>query len=175
MPMMTPSLRWPEQLPPALFIGRSYQPVDPLSRSRLTSGRSRQRRQFTSTPVMVNVRWLMTESQALFFETWFRWTLKDGAEWFDMPLRMPDGLSDRAVRFTGIYDGPTEAGPNHWRFTAELEIRERQTLPDGWELVPEYISEADIVDLAANQQWPLDHYQTDMNIFDLATNEEWPQ
>src|SRR5690606_19030127 len=134
------------------FIGRGYQPVDPLLRSKLTSGRSRQRRQFTSTPVMVNVRWLMDAQQALFFETWFRWALKDGAEWFEMPLRMPDGFAPRAVRFTGIYEGPIEAGPTHWRFVAELEIRERQTLPPGWELIPEYIFEADIVDYAANQE-----------------------
>ena len=175
MPAITPSLRWPKELPPGLFIGRSYQTVDPMTRSSLTSGRSRQRRAYTSTPTMVPVSWLMTSPQAVYFETWFRWALKDGAEWLEMPLRMPDGLSDRTVRFTGIYDGPTEAGPNHWRFSAELEIRERQTLPDGWEIVPEYIFEADIIDRAANLEWPLDPYQTDMNIFDVATNEEWPQ
>lgn len=173
--MTTTPHRWPEQLPPGQFIGRSYQTVDPLKRSTLVTGRARQRRAYTSTPTGVSVRWLMTEPQAVFFETWFRWAITDGAAWFDMPLRMPDGLSDRTVRFTGIYDGPSEAGPNHWRFTAELEIRERQTLPDGWELIPDYIFAADIVDRAANAEWPLDPYQTDMNIFDVATNEEWPQ
>lgn len=175
MPTTTASLRWPEQLPAALFVGRSYQTVNPLMRSTLVSGRARQRRQFTSTPTLVTVQWLMTSPQTVFFETWFRWATKDGAEWLEMPLRMPDGLQDRTVRFTGIYDGPKESGPYYWRITAELEIRERQTLPDGWELVPEYILEADIVDRAANAEWPLDPYQTDMNIFDLATNEEWPQ
>src|SRR5690606_16775741 len=103
-----------------------YKTVDPLKRSTMASGRARQRREFTSTPTMVTVQWLMSRGQAQLFENWFKWVLQDGAEWMEMPLRMPDGLLDRTVRFTGIYDGPKESGPNYWRFTAELEIRERQ-------------------------------------------------
>lgn len=154
MPVTTASLRWPKELPPGQFIGRSYSTVEPMMRSRLVSGRARQRRQFTSTPQEVSVRWLMTNVQAQLFENWFRWALKDGAQWFEMPLRMPDGLLDRTVRFTGIYDGPTEAGPNHWRFSAELEIRERQT-GDDWEyILPGDIISPDIFDLTMNREWP---------------------
>lgn len=155
MPMMTPSLRWPEQLPLGLFIGRKYQTVNPLLRSTMVSGRARQRRQFTSTPVMVEVRWLMNSGDAQLFENWFQWALKDGTEWFVMPLKMPDGLLDREVRFTEIYDGPTEAGPGLWRFSASIEIRERQSGGDFEYILPLDMTNPEIFDLTMNREWPL--------------------
>lgn len=174
MQTMQVTLQYPEQLPLALFIGRSYKTVDPLERSNLVTGRARQRRAYTSTPTMVEVRWIFNREESQVFEAFFRWALSDGTRWFRMPLRMPDGLLPRVVRFTGIYSGPDEEGPSHWRFSAQLEIRDRQTLPEGWELLPDYVLMSDIFDRAMNAQWPLSKYQIYPDVFDRAVNEQWP-
>ena len=146
---------YPEGLPCALRENYSLQTVSPLMRTQLESGRARQRRRFTNVPTMAQVSWNMSPGQGQIFEGWFRWLLKDGAEWATIPLKTPSGLADYECRFTDIYQGPTPIGADKWRYTAELEIMERQTLPQDWiELGSDFILNADLFDLALNQEWP---------------------
>jgi hypothetical protein len=78
-----------DYLPIPLQEGFGLKPVSPLLRTELTSGRARQRRLYTSTPTQATVAWLFTDPEAQLFEAWFRDTIKDGADWFNMPLRSP--------------------------------------------------------------------------------------
>lgn len=98
----------------------------------------------------------MTDLQARMFEAWWEEVLVSGTEWFEMPLKTPlGGLQNFACRFTDIYRGPTLVGVDRWRFTAELELRERPILPPGWiGVLPDYILGSDIFDRAMNQEWP---------------------
>lgn len=147
---------FPSSLPCALHNDYGLNTVSPLMRVDLQSGRARQRRRFTNVPTMVAVSWVMNNAQAALFEAWFRWTINDGASWFDMPLKTPMGYQDYDCRFTGMYDGPRLIGAGKWTFTATLEIRERQTFSEEWmTILPEYIGEMDIFDLAVNREWPL--------------------
>lgn len=96
----------------------------------------------------------MSQSQAQAFESWFRYELSDGAEWFNVQLRTPIGLQSYECRFADMYSGPQLVGVDRWVFQAMLEIRERQTLADGYELVPSIVLYSDIFDRAMNQEWP---------------------
>jgi len=149
-----PDINYPQNLPLPLRQGYGMNHVSPLLRTELQSGRARQRRVYTNVPTIVDVSWLMTRAQAQIFEGWFRWTLVDGSEWFNAKLRTPLGFQDYYCRFADMYTGPELVGVEMWRFQAKLEIKDRQTLEPGWEILPTFIEGMDIFDLAMNREWP---------------------
>ncbi|WP_288659542.1 MULTISPECIES: hypothetical protein [Pseudomonas] len=168
-------IQYPEGLPCALRDGYDLSPVSPLKRSEMQSGRARQRRRFTSVPTMASVSWIMNDVQGQLFEAWFRDALEDGALWFEMPLKTPEGERSYTARFTDIYSGPTLTGKSNWKFTAQLELRERPILAPGWGLyAPDYVLMSAIFDKAMNFEWPESRYQTYMGEFDRGVNQEWP-
>ncbi|MNJ51910.1 hypothetical protein D3C77_472260 [compost metagenome] len=166
---------YPEGLPRGLHSGRTYQTISPLERSQLSSGRSRQRRRFTSVPTMASISWIFNSVQAQTFEAWWRDQLVDGSKWFECPLETPLGYQDYTARFTDIYSGPSRIGPNLWSFSAELELRERPVLDSEWGLFPEFVLDQSIFDFAMNREWPLNPWQTYADAMDLAINEDWPK
>lgn len=151
---METDIDYPASLPCPLFTGHAVQHVQPFVRSTMESGRARQRRRYTSVPSMQQFQWVMDAVQASAFEAWFRDTLLDGAEWFNLPTRNPLGRMRVVCRFTRMYEGPLPISPTHFRISSELEVYERPLMPEGWGLLPDYITEADIFDLAMNREWP---------------------
>lgn len=168
-------INYPAGLPRGLHNGRTYQTVSPLKRSELSSGRSRQRRNFTSVPTMAQISWIFSSIQAQAFEAWWRDQLLDGSQWFECPLETPVGYQDYTARFTDIYQGPSRVGPMIWSFSAELELRERPLLDPGWGEFPEFILDQSIFDFAMNREWPLNPWQIYADAMDTAINEDWPQ
>ncbi|WP_256582396.1 MULTISPECIES: transposase [unclassified Pseudomonas] len=166
---------YPKQLSLPLHDGYKLDTISPLMRTRLDSGRSRQRRKFTSVPTEVSVKWIFNDNQASFFEAWFARTLGDGALWFEATLKTPLGLKDYVCRFTDIYDGPELIGVDHWAYSATLELRDRPLMAPGWENFPELWFGKNIIDMAINREWPLSPYQTHMGAFDSGVNKEWPE
>jgi hypothetical protein len=149
------TINYPIGLPLPLRNGYELNHISPLMRSELQSGRARQRRRYTSVPSMASVSWNMSQQQAQLFEAWFRWELLDGTEWFNAKLRTPVGFQDYECRFADMYTGPQLIGIDRWAFSATFEIRERQTLIQGYELLPSFVLYPDIFDRAMNQEWPL--------------------
>lgn len=145
---------YPEDLPRGLHSGRKYQIASPLMRSDLVSGRSRQRRKFTSVPEAVSVSWLFNDGEGQLFEAWWRDDLVDGSLYFECPLDHPLGYSQYTARFTGPYSGPMRVGPELWSYTAELEVSERIALPRGWSILPSFVLHKEIFDYAMNREWP---------------------
>ncbi|EOV9740122.1 hypothetical protein ACM26X_10755 [Kluyvera cryocrescens] len=144
-----------EYLPLPQQDGYGLTPVSPTLRTKLTSGRSRQRRKYTSVPTEASVSWFMeSDSQAQLFEAWHRDVIHDGVDWFLMRLQTPLGVEDYKCRFTDIYVGPTLVAPIYWKFTATLELWERPILPPGWGNFPEFIVGQSIIDYALNKEWP---------------------
>ena len=149
------AIDFPAGLPTPLRSGYELQHVSPLMRSELESGRVRQRRRYTSVPTIVSVSWILTRQQAQVFESWFRYEIEDGAGWFNCRLNTPVGLQDYECRFADMYSGPQLVARDHWQFSADIEIRERQTLPEGWGGAGAmFVQLADIFDKAMNQEWP---------------------
>lgn len=148
-------LAYPASLPMPVGDGYGFEPVSPLVRSKLQSGRTRQRRRFTSVPTISSVSWLLDDREAQFFEAWFEHVLVSGSLWFECPLKTPLGLDDYRARFADIYSGP-ELVDGYWRFTASLELFKRPILDSDWVIVaPDYILMSDIFDRAMNQEWPV--------------------
>lgn len=152
--MITADVDFPSGLPCALREGQSTQHVQPFRRSDMVSGRAVQRRKFTRVPSVQQFSWIFNSSQAAAFEAWFRDALFDGAAWFNMDAVTPLGRTSLVCRFVEMYEGPNIVGRNLWRIRASLEVWERPLMPDGWGLMPEYLIQADIFDIALNKKWP---------------------
>ncbi|AEG99109.1 MULTISPECIES: membrane protein [Klebsiella] len=144
-----------DYLPMPLQEGYGFQPVSPLKRTQLTTGRARQRRAYTSTPTEATVSWFMeSDVQGLTFESWYRDALSDGAAWFMMKLQTPAGIKFYKCRFTDIYQGPVLVAPIYWRYSATLELWERPLLPPPWGNYPGWIAGSSLLDIALNREWP---------------------
>lgn len=147
--------QYPAGLPRGLHSNRTYQLVDPLQRTSLSSGRARQRRRFTDVPELAQISWIFSSVQGQAFEGWWRDVLRDGALWFDCPLETPLGYFTYEARFTGVYSGPSRIGPKLWGYSAELELKERAVVPIGEGEFPDDILYSEIFDLTVNREWPL--------------------
>lgn len=152
--MIKTDIYYPEGLPHPLREGKTTRHVQPFRRTTMADGRARQRRVFTSVPSIGSYRFIFDDAQAAAFEIWFKVALQDGAAWFNMPRRTPLGQSVLVCRFTGMYQGPDEHGLNRWTVSAEMEAWERPLLPDEWGLLPGFVAQADIFDIAMNHHWP---------------------
>lgn len=151
---MSTAIDYPEGLPSPLRAGYGLEHVSPVLRTTLSTGRARQRRLYTSVPSLVTVSWLLSDVQAQVFEGWFRWALVDGQSWFNCRLRTPIGHRPYQCRFVGMYRGPALVGANNWRFEAELEIFERQTIDAGMSAHPSLVLNQSLIDTTINREWP---------------------
>lgn len=153
--MIKTNINYPRGLPNPLREGHSLSAAQPFMRTQMQSGRSRQRRMFSSVPTFGNFDFLFKkDNQAAAFEAWFRDQLNDGTEWFNIERKTPLGMTQLVCRFTSMYIGPTLVGRSMWRFSCPLEVWERPLMPHGWGEMTDYILGADIIDLAANREWP---------------------
>lgn len=148
-------LAYPEGLPTPQREGYGFDPVSPMTSSKLVTGRTLQRRAFASTPTEATVTWLLTAAEAQLFEGWFEYVLLSGSLPFECPLLTPLGLEPYKVNFVDIYTGPVLVGVDLWRFSAQLRLFKRPLIDKEWVVdAPDYILGADIFDIAMNQKWP---------------------
>lgn len=145
------TINYPTQLPAPLRSGYGVQHANTLVRTELQTGRARQRHAYTSVPSLASVSWTLSDGEARLFETFYRYGLADGAEWFNCRLMTPTGLKPYECRFTAMYTGPELVGVRHWRFGAQLEIRERETFPAAWLAYPEWIMDPGVLDVAISE------------------------
>ncbi|MDY7584969.1 hypothetical protein [Pseudomonas sp. CCI3.1] len=148
-------LAYPEGLPTPQREGYGFDPVSPMTSTKLVSGRSERRRAFVSTPTVATVTWLLTPSEAQLFEGWFEYVLLSGSLPFECPLLTPMGLEPYRANFVDIYSGPVLVGVDLWRFSAQLSLFKRPLIDKEWIVdAPDYILGSDIFDIAMNQKWP---------------------
>lgn len=152
--MIITDIDYPHSLPNPQRAGNAANHVQPFRRTSMESGRARQRRTFTSVPSMQAFSWIFTGAQAQAFEAWFRETIHDGADWFNIRRLTPLGMSVLVCRFASMYRGPNLLGVDRWMFSAELEVWERPLLVPGWGAMPDFVVRSNIFDLAMNREWP---------------------
>lgn len=115
-------ITWPSELP-LMQIGSSYEPVDPQLRTQSQSGRTIVRRIYSGVPEEFPARWVMSGTQAIIFERFYRIDLDNGTLWFNMPVWLPQSQGLRAVQFQGIYQRRHLAHGRDrglWEYTANM-------------------------------------------------------
>jgi len=115
-------ITWPSTdiLPrPATDLGGK---IDPSTiRSKMDTGRVRQRQRFTTGNRTVNVSWELTDAQWKIFQGVYHFYLNDGADWFLMELPLGDGLKTYTVRFTDSGLSYKYVDVLNWKVSATLE------------------------------------------------------
>lgn len=124
------TVSWPNTLPLPTIDGYGIRPGEAILRTEMEAGPARQRRRYTQVPSRITVRWVLRREQFALFEAWYRWTAKEGGEWFEIDLLGGLGLLPQDARFTRQFDARIVAGIL-WEVRSELEIRERPTLSEG--------------------------------------------
>ncbi len=147
-------LAYPEGLPTPQREGYGFDPVSPMTSTKLVSGRSERRRAFVSTPTVATVTWLLTPSEAQLFEGWFEYVLLSGSLPFECPLLTPMGMEPYRANFVDIYSGPVLVGVDLWRFSAQLSLFKRPLIDKEWVVdAPDYVLGSDVFDIAMNREW----------------------
>ena len=147
-------LAYPEGLPTPQREGYGFDPVSPMTSTKLVTGRSERRRAFVSTPTVATVTWLLTPSEAQFFEGWFEHVLLSGTLPFECPLLTPLGLESYRAQFVDIYKGPDLVGVDFWKFSAQVSLFKRPLIDKEWVTdALEYVLGSDIFDITMNRVW----------------------
>ncbi len=115
---------WPAMLPtPKLPV--DIEPADATSRTEMEDGAAKVRRTRTLITVDYTGSVEFTPLQMKVFEAWHHHYLKDGAEWFTMPLPCGSGIYAAETRFKkNNYKHSLVEGGN-FKITFELETRNR--------------------------------------------------
>lgn len=147
-------IQYPAILPVPLQESYGLGTVDPMRSTPMVTGRRRWRVVHDYVPVTVKVLFNFSQTEASFFEGWYARTIKNGFEWFEMPLQTPLGFKRYEAHFVGIYDGPDLTQITRWRYSAQLQLRERPLIPPEWTDFPDYWINQNIIDVATNREWP---------------------
>ena len=151
-------LAYPDGLPTPQREGYGFDPVSPMTSTKLVSGRSERRRAFVSTPTVATVTWLLTAPEARLFEGWFEYVLLSGSLPFECPLLTPMGMEPYRANFVDVYSGPVLVGLDLWRFSAQLSLFKRPLIDKEWVVdAPDYVLGSDVFDIAMNREWSRSH------------------
>lgn len=165
---------YPTALPLPLRDGYGLDKVNRIRSTDMDVGRGVQRWEFDDAPEFPSVSWIFTEAESRLFNAWVNQVAKAG--WFTIRLLTDMGFDDVKARFKSSPSRADLVARFAWKWTATLEIEFEQMLEPGWvEILPDYILEADIFDIAVNRELPLSPWDTYSGVFDTAINEDWPQ
>ena len=111
------NISYPEQLPPVRASGFSAQYKDPVIRTQMDAGPTKQRLRYTAVPKLFTGSIIVNEEERSIFETWFKQTLGFGTLRFVM--RNPQTGISEEFRFTGAYKEVETEG--HFELSLSLE------------------------------------------------------
>lgn len=167
-------LNFPEGLPYAQREGYEFEATENINRTEMEAGLAIERVEFRNPSSTVKCNWLLNEPQGRLLRAWCDQVA--GAKWFNLPILSDMGFDVEVVRLKRRLMGPVLVGRFLWRYSAEIEIRKTPMLEDGWaEILPDWILEADIIDRALNDAWPLNKWQVHILDLDESVNDRWPE
>lgn len=149
-------IRFPDNLPPPLLSGHRMRKVDGVQRTKMRSGRTFARLEFSGTPNDFTLSWYFNQIEAFQFEQWHANAIKGGALQFVMPVQMSDGMRDRVCQFLDMYEGPNKISPCLWEVSAPVQVLDQvgEGIDPGWWEFPEWVRYASLFDVTMNKHWP---------------------
>ena len=97
-------------------------------RTKMESGRNRQRQRFTRDFRTMNVSWKLSDVEFGYFQSIYHHLLNSGADWFSMSLPMGDDFQTYTVRFVADTYQAKYDNVMYWEISAQLET-EDETSP----------------------------------------------
>lgn len=150
-------ITFPPSLAPSVDYGIDVSTA--VARTKMESGRFRQRRRFTRDFRKMSVAWKLSDVEFGYFQSIYNHLLHSGADWFSIALPMGDGFKTYTARFVADSYQAKYDNVMYWNITAQLET-ETETSPWG---------EADIDALTA-VDLDLSGFTTSMDLLEYYTN-----
>ncbi|WP_110642434.1 hypothetical protein [Salinicola sp. CPA57] len=116
-------IQYPEALPIPLLENYQLQDVDPLLRTPMESGTTRNRQRYISVPTDLQVAHLFSPEQYEMFCGWWVHIIKDGAIPYSARMRTATGLGPRKVQPTGVHQDSWLG--RHWKVTYPVRVLTR--------------------------------------------------
>lgn len=118
---------FPPTLPKPETGSYSVQVNTSVARTKFDSGRVRQRKRFTRDFRTMPVSWSFSDEEYGLFQSYYRYALNSGADWFYLNLALGDGIKQYRCRFiadtyTAKYDGFM-----YWKVTARVETEDESS------------------------------------------------
>lgn len=116
-------IKFPEDLPNP---SQSYKLgiTNRVMRTKMDSGRIRQRRRSTESVNAISVKWEMTDEEFQLFESFCFFSLDGANSWFEAKILTGGGIVTSVVRFQGGKYDATYQSHLHWVVTAKLDVQD---------------------------------------------------
>lgn len=121
---------WPPTLPNP-NVDYSVSVNTSVVRTKMDSGRFRQRRRFTRDFRTIPVTWTLTDEEYGLFQAVYKYVLNSGADWFYINLPLGDGVKQYKARFIADSYNAKYQAFMHWNVSAKLETEDEPTPIDG--------------------------------------------
>lgn len=115
--------KYPDLLPPFLIDSYGYDEDNDLIRTDMEAGPARVRKRATQTPTVFSVSSKMTYTQLKIFESWIRYKINGGVEWFTVKLDTGSGLVEHMGRYVGKCS-VRHGGALTWVVSGKIEVEE---------------------------------------------------
>jgi hypothetical protein len=102
--------------------GYDLEPATSFNRTDMEVGAPRQQPRDPGAPVALSCSMEFSREQLDIFEGWYRYKIRDGADWFQMPVATGRGVTLEDVRFTRAARPRMQAG-GVWMVQCALELR----------------------------------------------------
>lgn len=121
-------ITWPEALPkPVLGFGVTTDTA--VARTKMDSGRVRQRQRFTRDFRKMTATWKLSDANYGYFQSIYKWATNSGSDWLLMTLPMGNGMKQYTVRFVAdTYQAKQDEATLYWSVSVQLET-EDETAP----------------------------------------------
>lgn len=141
---------WPDWMPKPQRSGYSYEPADRRSKTDMEIG-SVLRVNFDTDETTLDCTLILNAVQAQWFEQFERHMLRQGAQWFRMPIQIAGCIEWHTVRFAARPKVGSLIGVTHATYTLRLDIdkRDLKICPEVIDLLI-CVSPQDITGAAAN-------------------------
>jgi hypothetical protein len=120
-------IHWPESLPKP-NVDWSIRVSTAVARTKMESGRFRQRRRFTRDFRNMPVSWKLSDAEFGYFQSIYYHALDSGTDFFTVTLPMGDGMKSYTARFVADSYEAKYDNVMYWNITAQLDMEE-ETAP----------------------------------------------
>lgn len=155
-------IAWPANILPLPSDSFSVDAEFANIRSKMDSGRVRQRPRFTKELELAKVEIQMNKRQYAWFKAFWVHKINNGNDWFTMTLPLPNGetLTDATIRFASDYRANHKTFEN-WDISATVEFETGTVIS------------LDALDLAIEADGDLESIQEDIEAFNDAFPYDW--
>lgn len=123
-------INYPASLPAPLIEGYGYQQKPNVLKTPMDGGNRRHRVLHNNPKTILKLSWQLTTEQLGIQETFEQDSIDDGALWFCMNIKTPNGLAVHDVRYIPNSKDTRLSTNNLWAVSVSIEVKDRTVLTE---------------------------------------------